>query len=105
MQTDVAGIYAAGDVVGRPYLASTGVAQAAAAVDHMFPLGETLDITELGGNAGEEDVADGAAAYAAAFDLASNPFAFPVGVWSSPEAAYFGLTLPQASIIYNLYQC
>jgi len=28
--------------------------------------------------------------------LESNPFAFPVGVWSSPEAAYYGLSSQQA---------
>jgi NAD(P) transhydrogenase len=28
--------------------------------------------------------------------LASNPFAFPTGVWSSPEAAYYGLSKQQA---------
>lgn len=27
--------------------------------------------------------------------LASNPFAFPVGVWSSPEASYYGLSTQQ----------
>jgi NAD(P) transhydrogenase len=34
-----------------------------------------------------------------AFDpasLSSNPFAFPCGVWSSPEAAYYGFTVEQA---------
>ncbi len=25
-------------------------------------------------------------------NLASNPFAFPIGVWTSPEAAYYGLS-------------
>jgi len=28
--------------------------------------------------------------------LASNPFAFPVGIWSSPEAAWYGLSITQA---------
>lgn len=28
--------------------------------------------------------------------LENNPFAFPVGVWSSPEAAYYGLSSQQA---------
>ena len=28
--------------------------------------------------------------------LAANPFAFPTGVWSSPEAAYYGLSKQQA---------
>ena len=29
--------------------------------------------------------------------LANNPFAFPVGLWTSPEAAYFGLSKKQAA--------
>lgn len=28
--------------------------------------------------------------------LATNPFAFPTGIWSSPEAAYYGYTKQQA---------
>ena len=28
--------------------------------------------------------------------LANNPFAFPIGIWSSPEAAYYGLSSQQA---------
>ena len=28
--------------------------------------------------------------------LATNPFAFPTGVWSSPEAAFYGLSTQQA---------
>jgi NAD(P) transhydrogenase len=28
--------------------------------------------------------------------LENNPFAFPVGIWSSPEAAYYGLSSQQA---------
>ena len=42
---------------------------------------------------------DGVAQSGMAFDpasLASNPFAFPCGVWSSPEAAYYGFSTQQA---------
>jgi NAD(P) transhydrogenase len=42
----------------------------------------------------------GAGASGMSFDpasLATNPFAFPTGVWSSPEAAYYGFTVPQAT--------
>jgi len=149
MQTHAKGVYAAGDVVGRPYLASTGVAQAAAAVEHMFQQEEEEEAVPVAA-AGEEGSIDGesAAAYADSFDLATNPFAFPVntryisnctrtlssesisetqscrihlqvqklfsrcsylllsqpshyhsfkvGVWSSPEVAYFGLSQSQA---------
>jgi NAD(P) transhydrogenase len=100
LQASVANVYAAGDVLGRPFLASTGVAQGRAAVTSMFaqetenprpvPVCEEGDLS---------CVADGISASGTAFDpasLAANPFAFPTGVWSSPEAAYFGLTSDQA---------
>jgi pyruvate/2-oxoglutarate dehydrogenase complex dihydrolipoamide dehydrogenase (E3) component len=90
-------IYAAGDVVGRPFLASTGSAQGKAAVSAMFEE-VTSDIKECGPD-DESCTADGIGQAGVAFDpasLASNPFAFPIGVWSSPEAAYYGLTLDQA---------
>lgn len=75
MQTHANGIYAAGDVVGRPYLASTGVAQAAAAIEYMFQKEELLNPPP----AAEGSVdSESAAAYADSFDLATNPFAFPV---------------------------
>ena len=44
-------------------------------------------------------VQDGIAQAGTSFDpaaLSANPFAFPCGVWSSPEAAYFGLSTQQA---------
>jgi len=62
METCVKRVYAAGDVVGRPYLASTGVAQGAAAVSHMF---EKQSSSEGSGSG-------------ALFDLSADPFAFPV---------------------------
>ena len=90
-------IYAAGDVVGRPFLASTGVAQSKAAIAAMFgEEGQSPAQCEEGDVA---CVVDGMAAAGNAFDpasLASNPFAFPTGVWSSPEAAYYGLSSQQA---------
>ena len=58
------GVYAAGDVIGAPALASTGVEQAKAAVGCMF---------------GEADE-----------DGARRKDNFPVGVWTIPEIAYFG---------------
>ena len=106
METSVPNIHAAGDVLGRPFLASTGVAQGVAAVDSMFSpetgrtlyecdptrqdssLEAILSIDSDLGRTGEQ------------FDpksLASNPFAFPVGIWSSPEAAYYGLSKQQAN--------
>lgn len=99
-------VYAAGDVLGRPFLASTGTAQAKAALTCMFGTGEA-------DSSGEDDVNSGLACdpndplcveggisqAGSSFDpssLAANPFAFPCGVWSSPEAAYFGLSVQQA---------
>lgn len=103
-------VYAAGDVVGRPFLASTGVAQAKASVNAMFAdsLGDknsngstvsgplTVAQCEEGDDA---CIVDGVSRAGMSFDpasLAANPFAFPIGVWSSPEAAYYGFTSRQA---------
>jgi NAD(P) transhydrogenase len=62
-RTSVPGVYAAGDVIGPPSLASTGVHQAQGAVTAMFDEG----------NAEERS-------------------SFPVGMWTTPECAYYGLT-------------
>jgi NAD(P) transhydrogenase len=90
-------VYAAGDVLGRPFLASTGVAQAKAAVVNMFANQDSI-VPECDVN-DPSCVVGGIAQAGMAFDpasLAANPFAFPTGVWSSPEAAYYGLSLQQA---------
>jgi len=107
-------VYAAGDVLGRPFLASTGMAQGYAAIQNMF----AEDLIEKNGVVGDddsvdkedddeaEDSADSSTACKIGeicmtgenFDpksLASNPFAFPIGVWSSPEASYYGLSSQQ----------
>eukprot|EP00581_Thalassiosira_minuscula_P011343 CAMPEP_0183726512 /NCGR_PEP_ID=MMETSP0737-20130205/23438_1 /TAXON_ID=385413 /ORGANISM="Thalassiosira miniscula, Strain CCMP1093" /LENGTH=615 /DNA_ID=CAMNT_0025957879 /DNA_START=211 /DNA_END=2058 /DNA_ORIENTATION=+ len=98
-------VYAAGDVLGRPFLASTGMAQGAAAITSMFK----EDFVQSGNgdddNEDSDSKSDGAQCEVGElcmagekFDpksLASNPFAFPVGVWSSPEAAYYGLSTQQ----------
>lgn len=80
-------VFAAGDVLGRPFLASTGVAQGVAAVsileNEVAVQDSSKSIVQLG----------------CAFDpgsLSNNPFAFPTGIWSSPEAAYYGYSLQQA---------
>lgn len=97
-------VYAAGDVVGRPFLASTGVAQAKAAINAMFS--ENLEnavsgpLSVMQCEEGDDGcIVDGFSQAGQAFDpasLAANPFAFPTGVWSSPEAAYYGFTSQQA---------
>ena len=101
LQTTIPNVFAAGDVLGRPFLASTGVAQGRAAITSMF--GSDTDFaTGLVGQCDENDAAckvDGIASAGVSFDpasLANNPFAFPTGVWTSPEAAYYGLSLQQA---------
>ena len=87
-------VFAAGDVLGRPFLASTGTAQGVAAINSMF--GSTIRLCD------ENDqfcVEGGISQAGVSFDPASlvaNPFAVPSGIWSSPEAAYFGLSVQQA---------
>ena len=142
-------VYGAGDVLGRPFLASTGVAQGVAAIDNMFPSSACSDdatsnsaVTPCLGDDNKEKmfgVDDELLNKVASFDptsLVANPvsfhrlqyggfpffihppkltqslilsdsncfnllliyakFAFPVGIWSSPEAAYYGLSMAQA---------
>mmetsp|Transcript_17471 Transcript_17471/g.42908 ORF Transcript_17471/g.42908 Transcript_17471/m.42908 type:complete len:604 (+) Transcript_17471:103-1914(+) len=96
-------VYAAGDVVGRPFLASTGTAQGVAAVAAMFgsPAAEREGTTYDTQCDADDPTCnqDGASQAGVCFDpasLASNPFAVPCGIWSSPEAAYFGLSVQQA---------
>jgi NAD(P) transhydrogenase len=101
--TSTPNIHAAGDVVGRPFLASTGVAQALAAVNAMFSqpnvdnIGDddssndkSTESTNNNNNNGDNVMKFDPAS------LAANPFAFPTSVWSSPEAAYYGYTSQQA---------
>jgi NAD(P) transhydrogenase len=91
-------VFAAGDVLGRPFLASTGVAQGKAAVISMF--GPEVNPASLCAEGDAACVVDGISQAGTSFDpasLAANPFAFPTGVWSSPEAAYYGLSTQQAA--------
>jgi NAD(P) transhydrogenase len=86
-------VYAAGDVLGRPFLASTGMAQGFAAIRNMFddemnPSAANSDTCSVGDLSKTGDSFDPKS-------LAANPFAFPIGVWSSPEAAYYGLSTQQ----------
>lgn len=93
-------VYAAGDVLGRPFLASTGVAQGIASVAAMFGSPEEDPVAVSTCDPDDQLCVDGDISMAGeSFDpgsLASNPFAFPTAIWSSPEAAYFGLSLQQA---------
>ena len=69
-QTSRPGVYAAGDCIEGPALASTGVDQAQRAVLSMFG---------PGGEASTEGAAP-----------------FPIGVWTIPEVGYYGMTCEQA---------
>lgn len=101
--TPTKNVYAAGDILGRPFLASTGTAQGRAAVSSMFADSTTAaSSTVIAPTCDPDDAAcvvDGIAQAGTSFDpasLSSNPFAFPTGIWSSPEAAYYGLSKQQA---------
>jgi NAD(P) transhydrogenase len=61
-QTKVENIYASGDVVGFPSLASTSMEQGRVAVSHMFQI----------------------------HDLSSLPEAFPYGIYTIPEVSFVG---------------
>ena len=100
-------VYAAGDVLGRPFLASTGMAQGFAAIESMFKddivakesSGDDNSDTKEEGDGDDNSCKVGELCMTGEnFDpksLASNPFAFPIGVWSSPEASYYGLSTQQ----------
>ena len=63
-QTNVPHIYAVGDVIGFPALASTGMDQGRVAVAHIFKSGELHTLTEI----------------------------FPYGIYTVPEVSMVGLT-------------
>jgi NAD(P) transhydrogenase len=67
-ETSVPGVFAVGDVIGPPSLASTGVYQAQAAMLEMFGQGHMNKVDS-----------------------------YPIGMWTTPECAYFGMTLAQAT--------
>jgi NAD(P) transhydrogenase len=67
-QTSVPGVFSVGDVIGPPALASTGVYQAQAAMLEMFGQGHMNKVDS-----------------------------YPIGMWTTPECAYFGMTLAQAT--------
>jgi NAD(P) transhydrogenase len=94
-------VYAAGDVLGRPFLASTGVAQGIASVAAIFGEPGKDDPVSLSMCDPEDEfcIESDISKTGESFDpgsLASNPFAFPTGVWTSPEASYYGLSTQQA---------
>lgn len=79
LRTACPAVYAAGDVLGPPSLASTGVEQAIAAVSTMFGNGSASQGSNLSPSA-----------------LTGTPGRFPVGVWTTPEMSFIGLRPSQA---------
>lgn len=90
LMTSVEGVWAAGDVIGAPQLASTGIAQAEAAVDRMFAAGADDD-AGVGGTlaAVEQDCSPAA--------LIADSARYPIGIWTVPELAFVGLTKAAAA--------
>ena len=83
LETSYAGVFAAGDVIGAPQLASTGIAQAEAAVDAMFCRPAAAEQEEA-----PEDYSPAA--------LLANAARYPIGIWTLPEVAFVGLTAEAA---------
>jgi len=80
LRTVLPGVYAAGDLIGAPQLASTGIKQAEAAIMAMFNEGKAM------GN--EEGCSPR--------ELLSDTARYPVGIWTIPEVAFVGLTMDAA---------
>jgi NAD(P) transhydrogenase len=87
LETNVPGVYAAGDVVGMPSLASTGIEQAQAAVTRMFKLDDMSEGTwmYLPPRVGKDPKS-----------LMSSPLQYPVGIWTLPEIGFIGRTKERA---------
>jgi len=81
LQTTVPCVYAAGDIVGAPQLASTGIRQAEAAITNMFGGSSGVDVEET----------------SSPQDLLSNAARYPIGIWTIPEVSFVGLTQEAAT--------
>ena len=81
------GVYAAGDVIGAPQLASTGIEQAESAIDAMLGRrcvsSDDARIEQL--PFAVEDCSPAA--------LLSNAARYPIGIWTMPELAFPALQL------------
>lgn len=89
LETSLKGVYAAGDVLGAPSLASTGIEQAGYAVSKMFGRSRVTG----GGWAGGGEEAEGGRDPRS---LLANPLQYPVGIWTIPEVAFIGRTKARA---------
>ncbi|EKX31393.1 hypothetical protein GUITHDRAFT_122400, partial [Guillardia theta CCMP2712] len=83
LETSVPGVYAAGDVVGAPSLASTGIEQAITAVMRMFDQDELTDGTwmSIPPGTGKDPKS-----------LLQSPLQYPIGIWTLPEMSFIGYT-------------
>jgi len=95
LQTSAGGVYAAGDVIGAPQLASTGIEQAESAVDAM--LGRRADCEDSEARDASPIDMPVAAADCSPAALLSNAARYPIGIWTMPELAFVGLTAEAAA--------
>jgi len=81
LESSVEGVFAAGDVVGAPSLASTGIEQGAYAVKKMFEQDDTVEGTwmDIDPNQGKDPES-----------LTQNPLQYPIGIWTLPEMSFIG---------------
>lgn len=86
LHTSVKTIYAAGDVLGAPALASTGIEQALAAVRTMFKLDTAVENAWRNQESKSYDPRS----------LISDPLKYPIGIWTLPEIAFIGPTRKRA---------
>jgi len=83
-------VYAAGDMIGAPQLASTGIEQAEFAVDAMLGRRECTVEARV-------QSLPFAAADCSPSALLSNAARYPIGIWTIPELAFVGLTAEAAA--------
>lgn len=85
LMTMVPDVYAAGDLIGAPQLASTGISQAESAVQAMF-----TEASE------EKESVDREGTGSSPQALLSDSARFPIGIWTIPEVSFVGLSAEAA---------
>lgn len=94
LMTSKEGVYAAGDVIGAPQLASTGISQAEAAVDAMF---ERAPEASRGATNPLLSTQPAVQRNVSPQALLSSIARYPIGIWTVPELAFVGLTAEAAA--------
>jgi len=97
LMTSAGGVYAAGDVVGAPQLASTGIEQGESAVDAMLGRRAGCESEEEEARSQQLEAMPKAAVDCSPAALLSNAARYPIGIWTMPELAFVGLTSEAAS--------